>query len=717
MASLTRKKLHLASTKWFEYRWMIVIFLLSFGLRVLASDVPLNIDEDAWMHRGLLFFKNLYEHNLAETYLRHHPGVPNMWLSGGSVIFYCGLQKGLAVFHIGSASSLMECLATRPFPVSFYVAARFSQAVVTSICLVGIYALARQLLGKAIALIGVSLLMLEPFFLAYQRLITTDALQTSFATLAWLSLLLYLRGTPNPRSGPIGSRRLLLLSGVSFGLATASKVPTLFVLPALGGWVLLIELGIWAPRFPRRKWRQVVDGGIWGGVAIATIFLIWPALWVAPLETLQRLAGDLLEEGAGSAQLFLGRLTESPSLGFYPVVLLYRLSPALCLGLLGTAGMVLTPSLRRSLPLKRELQAIALIPVSILVVLSLSSSKIDRYIVPFLPELAFLAAVGWYGTGLQVGQWLHPVLSRWQWSKVKKLSRIATAWAVLLVGMTQLLVLLPTYPYYLTYYNPLLGGAKTAQFNLMMGNGEGLDQAARWLNQTPAAESTTVASWYSNIFSTYFQGKTLKIDKTDALTNQNLWLEAHRVVFYINQLQRQFPNPKMLAYFTAQQPLHTVKLNGVEHAWVYPGPVPLPEELEQLQQPRSPYGDQYLRLRGYEFSQTAPQAGQLWVLTLYWQVITPPPADFNVLIRWRDRHNQSVLDYSSPPMAGFLPVRRLATGMVWRDAHLISVPASLAGGVYQLEVNPMFQATSLPQEESVPAPAVLNEVEVLPTKL
>ena len=41
------------------------------------------------------------------------------------------------------------------------------------------------------------------------------------------------------------------------------------------------------------------------------------------------------------------------------------------------------------------------------------------------------------------------------------------------------------YPYYFTYYNPLVGGSRTAPDVMTVGWGEGLDAAARWLNQQP----------------------------------------------------------------------------------------------------------------------------------------------------------------------------------------------------------------------------------------
>ncbi len=41
------------------------------------------------------------------------------------------------------------------------------------------------------------------------------------------------------------------------------------------------------------------------------------------------------------------------------------------------------------------------------------------------------------------------------------------------------------HPYYLSYYNPLLGGGAVAQRTLLIGWGEGMDQAGAWLREQP----------------------------------------------------------------------------------------------------------------------------------------------------------------------------------------------------------------------------------------
>ncbi|NJN93043.1 MAG: hypothetical protein HC875_02605 [Anaerolineales bacterium] len=179
-----------------------------------------------------------------------------------------------------------------------------------------------------------------------------------------------------------------------------------------------------------------------------------------------------------------------------------------------------------------------------------------------IPPLLFLAAQGLWWT--------------WQnWLNVAWLRRLA---APLLAGLVilHLVFAILAAPYYLTYYNPLLGGVGQAAQQVPVGWGEGLEQAAAYLNRLPEAGSLTVSSWYSDIFNLYFAGQ-----RTSFSDDGRGQLSADYVVFYINQWQRQKPYPELVNYFRAGEPVFTVKVgslgsvsgqNGVNWVEVYKAP-------------------------------------------------------------------------------------------------------------------------------------------------
>ncbi len=538
-----------------ERLFICAIALLSFALRVRSIDVPINLDEALWVQRGALFVGELLDVRPEGTYVRPHPGVTSMWLVGASLTAQC-LTSDTPPPSTQSESPLRTCLAEKAttlfHPLPTYVAPRLAQALVTSLLLAYIYVLARRLLGAGAARLAAALLVFEPFFLAYQRFITTDALESDLATIALLLLLLYLRGD--------GGKRTLLASGAWMGLAIASKIPVVLLLPVVVLWIVAIEQRAWSVFPARGVGRQAADLLLWIAALAGTIVLIWPALWVAPLEVAGRLFADLRLEADERLQFFLGRTTYDPGPLFYPAVLAYRLSPLLQAGGLASLTALAIPALRRRLERTGELTALAFVPTALVVMLTLAgATKFDRYLLPALPALALVAAGGW--------SWILGRLETTRWK----------ACGPLAVGVGQLVLLWSHFPYCLTYYNPLLGGTPAAETVLALGQGEGLDQAARWLNREPGVERMTVATWHAPAFAPYFRGRTAWIPYDEERV-PGRWTGADRIVIYVSQRQVSLPHPVLLRHLAAQEPLYTVRLHGVDYARVYAGPAALPPE-------------------------------------------------------------------------------------------------------------------------------------------
>jgi hypothetical protein len=137
------------------------------------------------------------------------------------------------------------------------------------------------------------------------------------------------------------------------------------------------------------------------------------------------------------------------------------------------------------------------------------------------------------------------------------------------VVAVQALGSLETQPYYLNYYNPLMGGGEKAPRVMMVGWGEGLDQAARYLNARPGAEELRVMSWYPDgSFSYIFNGETVSA-AAEWQQTRDLVFGSDYVVLYIHQWQRQLPFSEMLAYFQVRTPEHVIRINGIEYAQIY----------------------------------------------------------------------------------------------------------------------------------------------------
>src|SRR5581483_12514803 len=81
--------------------------------------------------------------------------------------------------------------------------------------------------------------------------------------------------------------------------------------------------------------RAAGELAVWGGAALVAAVAAWPALWLDPLGTGLAVLRFAASESSTreSVTAFLGASTRDPGPLFYPLALLLRATPALCLGL------------------------------------------------------------------------------------------------------------------------------------------------------------------------------------------------------------------------------------------------------------------------------------------------------------------------------------------------------------------------------------------------
>jgi 4-amino-4-deoxy-L-arabinose transferase-like glycosyltransferase len=603
-------------------RWVaLVVFLVALTIRLLWITVPLNTDETLWVRRAPAFYGAMLDGNPADTFLKHHPGVPGMWVTGAGIIARYELRDWLPADRLmeqhDTLRAYLRAVETdQALPLGTYVAARVAAALVTSAAVAGFYVLSRRLFSAQVALLATIFLLFEPFFVAYQRSITTDAFQTNFTWLSFLAFLLYLDGLNGSRK----DRGWLVFSGVMFGLAVMSKVSAVMSGPAF-----LIVAVYCSVRGGRKPTALIADLGLWGLSAMVTAFLLWPALQADLPGTIAAWRTGLEEEVDGHLQFFFDAITRNPGPAYYPVVLLFRLSPLLLVSsALGVIALI-RPAWRKYVPDPQALWAVVLFIVVVIVSITAFASKIDRYIQPLLPGLALLAGAGIWAA---VGRWHARNADR----GAPRLAPVA-----LVVLACQLAVAAVSLPYYLTYFNPLLGGARVAQKVMMIGNGELMDRAGAWAKEN--APQTKIASWMPDVLSSYYGGPVLRVLRE---LDREYWslVEANYVVLYIKQMQRDVP-AAVTQYFRPQRPVYTVARNGVEYATVYPGPSVLPDDAALLQDAeRLDFGGS-AQLVGRQLETPLVAAGEDAGITVYWQPTGPfEEPDTRVLMRVVDAHGR-----------------------------------------------------------------------------
>lgn len=663
--------------------FLIFVFLICFLPRVFFAQFPINVDENHWFFRGSGFWVRVLLGNFQDTYFQHHPGVPTMWLDGFGVLFGCVVDHWFPPHLTLEPESVRSCvrvLREQNFvPIDFYVLTRVIQAVVTSALMTLSSWFMLRLFNLKIAILWLVILTLEPFFLAYQRLVITDSLQCGFILVSVLALFLHWR---------LGSKKVYLsLSGIMMGMAIATKTTTLLLFPGLMAIAILTELNYFQPMFPKKGIaQQAKDIGIWTFCLVATFILIWPAMWVAPLETMNRLVSGLQQETQRGYLFFLGRSHRRINALFYPIVILYRLSPVLLVSSFISFLLASLPTWRPQILYQKYLVANFILILSFLWVVSLPGNKLDRYILPIVPFLALNGAIAIFIVLKRIQQYLthrYPQI----FSNVSQTSRLSFNTVVVTILAIQLITIYPFFPYYISYYNPFIGGGKTAKFIIMMGNGEGLDQAGAWLNRQPNPQNLVVAGPYRAAFAPYVQGEVLAVPRHFGGSWTERWLRnANFLVFYINQLQRNLPDPNVIDYFTRQGSLHTVQLNGVDYASIYLGPIARPEEMQTLTSTRELIGNDQLQLRGYTLASDSLQPGESLELTLYWDILQSMPSHshFTISIQQGER---VFLAIPRPLLQGFLGDDPIEAGKTIRDHQSVALPATLPPGEYQIGVS------------------------------
>jgi 4-amino-4-deoxy-L-arabinose transferase-like glycosyltransferase len=636
--------------------WLILIILI-FTPRLLNLDVFLTADEPFFLDHAREFAAGLTSGDLSLTLGIGYPGVTVAWWTAPVV---------------GLFQSELQAL----------VAGRVVTALVNGLLMLVLYALACSLLGRWPAFLGVGLLALDPYTLAYSRLFHLEVPLTLFMTLTGLAFLLWLRDA---------RWQWVFLAGLFTGLALLTKSTALLLGPMLvamlAGWLIT--------SINENAFRRSILEGVWyhlaglmgtALIAIIVFFILWPAMWSDPTQALDLTFGKLLndqEAGIGNFGMFwMGHFVQDPGPAFYPVAFLLKATPWLLAGLLLSLWSIITrrtPSDTRPIPISLWLFAL-----TYLFLMTLASKKSVRYLLPAFPTFYLLAGLAFYQFSESVGR----RISRWS-PRPLRVARFASPLRLLLI-LPLFLFALFYHPYYFTYYNPLLLGWLWAPQTLLVGWGEGLDQAARYLDEQPAG---SVATWYEWIFPLMYHHE---VQDTSV---ENL-IKADHAVLYINQVQRDLPNPNIIDYFRSRrQPEYTVRLAGIDYAWVYPGPI---AGFRSDPAPQYALGGDFggeVHLLGYDLSQ--PQlSGQPLIVTLYWRVLATPPANRFVYLRLVDAQGRVWAKTDSPPVMGLWPVSRWQPEMLVEDAQELPIPPGTPPGLYRLEVGWYDPASGQPLSAS-----------------
>jgi 4-amino-4-deoxy-L-arabinose transferase-like glycosyltransferase len=603
-----------------------------------------------WIERTIRFSHATTDYRWDQTILTGHPGVTTMWLGSLGLL----LEQYSSVLPAGVPALLVQ-LAWLRLP----------GAILHALVVALGYLLLVRCVGQRTALIAGLLWATAPYLIAHGRLLHLDANLTDFVTLSVLLLIAYQQRL---------SWMLLVGSGACAGLALLTKGPALILLPFVG--LVLFALpddGRQITASGRRD--SAASGGLvattlgrlrlaivayipWLVCALLVVFALWPALWVVPGAAFARYVGEITDNGGrpnGDGQFFLGSANADPGLLFYPIADLFRTTPAMLLGLVLAAWFAIG-RLRHTLaalwatPRARALLTLLAFVVFWTVIMSLGPKKFDRYVLPTWPALIILAAAGWDAL----------------------LERIPRTWiqrAILSLGLvTEVMLLGWFHPYYLSYYNPLLGGGQVAQRMFLIGWGEGMDQVGAFLRSRPDLEYGPVLSALGPTLQPF-----IPVDVRDVSDYGKL--PANYAIVYLESLQRA-ADPALYTQLQTTVPLHVVSIHGIDYATIYQLPRPFVNPSD------AQFGDA-LRIRGF----TIDRALNRITLTPAWDVRAQPSGDYRVFVHLLAADGKRVAQIdlapggdSAPQTTAWQPGQQFAVPLP------LDLPSNLPSGTYQLVI-------------------------------
>ncbi len=665
-------------------RWAITILLFIIAILPRITHPisrPLN-----WQERSFHFINAVIEQNWEGTYLQYHPATTVMWLSGiGTKVFTLN-HNNFTVEHLLGMTPVKPGILNGALMASV-----LPLAIVIAFCISLTYPLLLQLVSKKIALAGSIFLALDPFYIGYSKVVHPNALLAAFMFISALFLLVYLR-----------HERLLNLiwSGFFAGLALLTKSPAIFLIPFT---LLIVTLARFSPIFANKpewgKWREWIRPFphiartliIWSIVVAVTYFILWPAMWVKPLTVLGWVFDGIVrhtENIHGNPLYFNGVSTiQDPGILFYLATLVWKTTlitlPLIVISLLWTPFRLKTEEGQVAL-------AFIIYTAFFTIQMSLGNFKQTAYILPAVPGLSMLAAIG---LGWSAELWLR--IKRWHRRTV-----VSTIYVTLLF-MIQIGIVLSLDPYYGTHFNELLGGTQTAQQILpLQDEGEGLDLAGKFLNQLPHGQNKTASVYIRNasVFKREFSGRVISTIEP--------WVSYR--VYDVNQIMRGLGDETWQEAWQADretEPLYTVSFDGVTYVWVY-------GDLPTKPAPDGPeFNDEYrlgdhIWLRKVRLNAATLQAGDTLTVVLYWETDGAVEEDLTVFTHLLSSEQELIAQHDSVPLSGIRPTYTWIEGELLEDTRFIYLDENLPPGDYKLSVG-LYDSETI---ERLPAYATSGEV-------
>ncbi|MEZ4557668.1 MAG: glycosyltransferase family 39 protein [Caldilineaceae bacterium] len=382
-------------------RTLVATTLLFFAVwipRTVTLELFVTADEADWLQRSVEFTRALLQRNWAGTFQFIHPAETTLWTGSIGALRTLPDFPALmaAIATPGQPLPLLDewlLEATGVTPLHLLAVTRWWVVLIIALVTTLTFFPLRRLLGDGLAWVALLMIGWSPFMVGFSRELQPDGFLATFYFLSVVALLAWIYTGLRTRD--------LVLAGVAMGLAWLTKTPAALLVPAGG---LVVGLEVWrrvraeaaAPGAPSRgvilrrdaHVRRLVGGYVmWGVVATAVFFALFPAMWLDPLGVLGNIYTVMVEYSGGhtNPNFFMGRAVHDPGPLFYPVAFSVPHHAATLIGLAAAlvAACAAAPLDRPTV--RRAVGGMLIFALIFFLGMTVIGKKFDRYLLPIIP--------------------------------------------------------------------------------------------------------------------------------------------------------------------------------------------------------------------------------------------------------------------------------------------------------------------------------------------
>jgi hypothetical protein len=545
----------------------IILILVLIAIIAIPRMVGLgkftSVDEPFWLRQSANFYYALGQRQFENTIYEYHPAVTTMWIISAGMLAYFPEYRTLGQGYLKRGKFEIFMPAHGKDPLQLLIVSRGIQVILIIGLLLIIYFLLRKMFDVRTAFFTTSFVSVSPFFVGQSRLLNHEAMLGTFLLISLLSMLVYLYVEHK--------WFLVVLSSAAGALAQLTKSSGIPLFPILLMVLLFSAFGSKQKKLGQNLLVACKTLGFWLFGLAFFYFLFWPGMWVAPGKMLSEVYGNALSytfqgmrlsvlPGLDPASFKFDTL--KAGLGIYLSDLAWRNTMITWLGLIIGVWLAVLNIRSKS---DNNYQWIVLysmvLAISFVLLFSIQHGpKPPHYILTSYISIDLIAGLGISRSLDILAKRFTKILQGW------------TTWAVLGIILTiQLISAIGFYPYYITYFDPVLGALLPQSQNPTLkvtGYGVGADQAADYLSEKVDAQDLTVMAAYGEgAFSYYFPGKTVPMNNLDLSDPEIVGIlrgSQYAVVDYYNQKRI-----GLLTGLEGIKPEKIIWINGMEFLHIY----------------------------------------------------------------------------------------------------------------------------------------------------